>query len=393
MGRVPKGDDPRRCRVNAPDIAPLPDGVAEALAGLPNGRELPAHRAWLLASEPRFAEVMRRVERRGLPPRSLAELWLWLVHLTIDCGSRPATTGQSYGRTAGRFLAWAAGNGIDFTQVTLEDLNRWQRWLAVECKNGNTWRAQQVQALRNFFDWRRACGLAKANAAADLQGPKVKPKPAKKYTDDQLRGLFAAIASANPLRSVRDRCATLLLLTTGLRREELASLKLAHLELSAARGVVRIEGKGAKEREVPFEGPVVTALHEWLATRDGLPFDIDRDAVFVALTGPTQGQALALRSFEAMVGKHAKAAKLRDWGIHRFRVTFATQLYDDGADIETIRALMGHESIETTRGYLAVSERARRTRLSSARQHRVLGTKPTGTPMWARLAAGELSSD
>ncbi|HSX64295.1 MAG TPA: site-specific integrase, partial [Pseudoxanthomonas sp.] len=98
-------------------------------------------------------------------------------------------------------------------------------------------------------------------------------------------------------------------------------------------------------------------------------------------------------SYETLVGHHAKEAKLREWGIHRFRVTFATQLYDDGADIETIRALMGHESIETTRRYLAVSERARRTRLSADRQHRVLGTKPTGTPLWARLATGDLRND
>lgn len=379
--------------ITAADVPELPAEVLAALEALPNGRQLPRHRAWLLAGELRFAEVMRRVERRGLPPRAMAELWLWLVHLVVDMASRPATTGQSYGRTVARFLWWAAREDIDFTRAVTADFDRWQRWLAIDQKNGPRWRMQQIQALRNFYDWRRSRGIAETNLAVDLTGPKVKPKPPKKYTDDQLRALFNAIAAAKPLRGVRDRCAVLLLLTTGLRREELSGLQLTQLELTKKTGVVRIKGKGAKERDVPFEGPVVDALHEWLGHREQLPFEFDRESLFVTLTGPTRGAALSLRSYETLIAHHAKAAKLRDWGIHRFRVTFATQLYDDGADIETIRALMGHESIETTRRYLAVSERARRTRLSADRQHRVMGTKPTGTPMWARLATGELERD
>ncbi|HEU0095936.1 MAG TPA: tyrosine-type recombinase/integrase [Rhizomicrobium sp.] len=206
-----------------------------------------------------------------------------------------------------------------------------------------------------------------------------------------MRALFRAIAQSSGIREVRDRSAVLLLLATGLRREELCTLQLQQLELTARRGVVRVMGKGAKERDVPFEGPVVDALHAWLNQRESLPFEHDTNAVFIALTGPTRGDPLSLRSFETMVAVHARAANLRDWGVHRFRVTFATQLYDEGADIETIRHLMGHESIETTRRYLAVSERARRTRLSADRQHRVLGTKPTGAPLWVRMATGGMN--
>ena len=379
------------------DLLPPPDDLAQpvidALSGLPNGPELPKHRAWLMCRDQRFAEVMRRVERLDLPPRSLAELWLWLVHLVIECGSRPSTTAQSYGRTMGRFLRWCADGDVDFTAATTTEFDRWQRWLAIDCNNGEAWRSQQVQALRNFYDWRRSRGLAETNLADDVSGPRIKPRPAKKYTDEQLRALFRAIGKSRPLKAKRDHCAVLLLLTTGLRREELCGLQLQQLELTTRTGVVRIKGKGAKERDVPFEGPVVEALHAWLAERDALPFDFDNDAVFLSITGHTQGRPLALRSYETMIKNHAQAAGLRDWGIHRFRVTFATQLYDDGHDIETIRALMGHESIETTRRYLAVSERARRTRLSADRQHRVLGTKPTGTPLWAKIVTGGLAGD
>lgn len=382
--------------MNAPapqGVLDLPPAVLDALQELPNGQQLPGYRARLLSRPGPFPAVMRRVEGMTMAPWALAELWLWLVHLAIDCGSRPETTGQSYGRTVGRFLHWCHLEGVDHREARLQDFERWQRWLAFELKNRETWRSQQVFALRNFYDWRRSRGLARENIAADLRGPRVKPKPPRKYTTEQLKALFRAISQARGDRVVRDRCAVLLLLATGLRREELASLELGSIELTRRHGVVRVQGKGAKQRDIPFEGPAVDAVHEWLQQRDQLPWIVDTDALFVSLTGPTQGHALALRSFETMVGCHARAAKLRDWGIHRFRVTFATQLYDDGADIETIRALMGHESIETTRRYLAVSERARRTRLRADRQHAVLGTKPTGTPMWVRLAAGELTRD
>ncbi|WP_337052467.1 tyrosine-type recombinase/integrase [Pseudoxanthomonas sp. USHLN014] len=372
---------------------PLPQAVQDTLSALPNGRDVPRHRDFLLASDKRFSAAMRRVERRSLPPEALAELWLWLVHLTIQGASRGATTGASYGRTVGRFLEWIAGEGVDFRAATVTEFDRWQRWLAIECKNQPVWRRQQVQALRNFYDWRRSRGLAETNLAADLTPPPAKPKPPKKYTDAQLQALFRAISEARPLRQVRDRCAVLLLLATGLRREELSGLQLADFEIGRRSAVVRVTGKGAKERDVPFEGPAVEALHTWLNERERLPFAVDHEAVFVSLHTKTAGEALSLRSFEHMIAFHARAAKLRDWGIHRFRVTFATQLYDDGADIESIRALMGHESIETTRRYLAVSERARRTRLSADRQHRVLGTKNTGTPLWARLATGDLRHD
>lgn len=375
----------------APEIvAPLPAAVAEVLEQLPNGDTVAPLRAKLLVGDPRFAGLMRRMEASGLPPRMLAELWLWLVHLVIDMGSRPETTGQTYGRTVGRFLGWCAANGLDHAAVGPMHFERWGRWLRVERGNSPNWLAKQIPAVQNFYSWRHTRGLAETHLAASLRGPRVRDRPARKYTDDHLRSLFRAIDQGPALRRRRDRAAVLLLLSTGLRREELARLRLHDLELGKRTGIVRVDGKGAKQREVPFEGPVVDVIREWIAEREGLAFEFDREALWIAVSGRTQGERLSLRSHDQLLAFHAKAAGLREWGIHRFRVTFATQLYDDGADIETIRTLMGHESIETTRRYLAVSERARSTRLSADRQNRVLGNKPAGAPLWTRLAMGDL---
>lgn len=371
-------------------VAPLAPAVDAELAMLPNGDTVAPLRSKLLAGDPRFAGLMRRMEASVLPPRMLAELWLWLVHLVIDMGSRPETTGQTYGRIVGRFLLWCAANELDHAALRPMHFERWGRWLRVERGNSPNWLAKQIPAVQNFYSWRHTRGLADTHIASALRGPRVRERPARKYTDEHLRALFRAIDQGPSLRRLRDRAAVLLLLSTGLRREELARLRLQDLELGKRTGIVRVDGKGAKQREVPFEGPVVDVIREWLTEREGFGYDFDREALWISVTGRTRGQRLSLRSHDQLLAFHAKAAKLREWGIHRFRVTFATQLYDDGADIETIRTLMGHESIETTRRYLAVSERARRTRLSADRQNRVLGNKPTGIPMWTRLAMGDL---
>ena len=375
----------------------LPSAVLDALSCLPNGDAVPAHRAHLLAADAGFASTMARVETTVDPaPVALAELWLWLIHLCVDMGSRPKTTGKSYGRVVGRFLGWCRRNGYDHREIGVTEFDRWARWLAIECRNKENFRRQQIHALRNFYDWRRSRGLAETNIAIDFKYPRIKPRPAKKYTDAQLREMFRAVAALPEPFLQRDRAILLLFLSTGLRREELCNLRWPQLEVGQRIAVVRIDGKGAKQREVPFEGPAVTALRDWLLLRDAM--NIAHDAVFVTLhhahhrAGVSSiGDPLSLDRIERIIKQHARAAKLREWGIHRFRVTFATQLYDDGADIETIRALMGHESIETTRRYLAVSERARRTRLSADRQHAVLGTRPTGKPLWVKLAMGELT--
>lgn len=371
----------------------LPAAVLAVLRGLPNGDLLPAQRLALLRADAPFATAMRRIEGRGLPARSLAELWLWAAHLTLDIGSRPSTTVRSYVATAARWLAWCEREGVDFAEADVNTFERWQRWLALELRNGANWRSQQLMALRNFYDWRRAHGLAERNQAADVRGPRVKPRPARKYTTEQLRQVFRTIDAGDEARRRRDRCLVLLLLTTGMRREELASLSLSDIELGKNVATIRIHGKGSKQRDVPIEGPVVVAIRDLLEELNALPYPRDPDALLLSISGRTRGQRLTVRGVDYFMRDLAARSRLREWGVHRFRVTFATQLYDDGADIETIRALMGHETIETTRRYLAVSERARRTRLGADRQHSVLGTKQTGRPLWARLAAGEVLGD
>ncbi len=351
--------------------------------------DLMPQRAAIFAEGGPLAAVMRANEAREWVPGWLREVWLWVLWLRVVRGLRGTTTVASYAAILGRYCDWSRSvDGIDYAAIRLEQLDAWLKSLFVVRRNSAASRRQQIQALRSFYDWRKTRGLG-PNCTDGLIGPRMTTKTPRKYSREQLRALFhAAKLDKFPLTAQRNRMLILLLLSTGLRREETSGLRCEQLDLDKNTGVVRVLGKGAKEREIPIEGPVVRELIEWIALRgeiDGL----QTDCLFFTTRQNWFGHAMRPRAIERVIGSVARRAGLSSWGVHRFRVTFATQLYDDGADIERIRLVMGHETIETTRRYLAVSQRMRDVRLKPHRQHDALGTKPVGFPKWAARMEGK----
>lgn len=342
-----------------------------------------AQREVVLAERGELARAMRVIESHAVArPAWLVELWLWALHLTIVRGYRASTTVATYARTLSLYVAWVIGKDIDFANVSLRELDDWQKSLYIVRRNSAGYRRRHLNALRSFYDWRASRGYGR-NCTDGMRGPAKVVKAPRKYTRLQLKALFtAARKGITPLVSQRDEVLLLVLLATGLRREECATLRVDQLELNDRTGLLRIEGKGAKERLVPIEGPVVQQLLRWLDARSKIE-GLAADTVFVTVRRNCYGQAMEKQAIERTVARIAKRAALGSWGVHRFRVTFATQLYDDGVDLERIRILMGHESIETTRRYVVVSERMNRVRMKAHRQHDVLGTRPEGMPRWA----------
>lgn len=352
------------------------------------GADVMLQRAAIMADGGVLARAMRANEARTWPTGWLRECWLWVLWLRVVRGLRGETTVAAYAGILGRFRDWLSDQTIDYADISLSELDEWQKSLYVVRRNEGATRRQQIQALRSFYDWRHTRGLGR-NCMDGLAGPRKVQRTPKKYTSTQLRAMFdAAKRNRVPLTAQRNRMLVLLLLATGLRREEAATLRVEQLELSTNRGVVHVFGKGAKERVVPIEGPVVRELQEWLekrSTQDG----VTTDCVFITTRKHWFGKAMKPQAVERAVRSVARAAGLPSWGVHRFRVTYATQLYDDGTDIERIRIVLGHATIETTRKYLAVSQRLRDVRLKPHRQHEVLGTKPAGFPRWAKRLEGQ----
>lgn len=366
------------------DVPPMP-----ATLSLP-AQEQQVRETVLAAGGP-LAAALRAVEAREWKDATwLATCWLWVQCLIVVRGFRGATTVSDYVAAVAAFVTWAEDDGRDFRKLAVRDLDDWQRWLYVRRRQAASSRRQALMAVRSLYSYLASRGEG-ADITVGYHAPKRVTTQAKKYTAAQLRALFDSVrqGESDAVRQ-RDRTMLLVLLAGGLRREEVATLRVDQLDLTSDRkGHIHVFGKGAKERTVPIEGPVVRELVKWLEERSRLP-ELSTDAVFVNLSRggrpglSAKGAALSVKAIEDTVKRAARRAGLGSWGVHRFRVTFATMLYDDGTDIERIRVLMGHESIETTRRYLAISARMNRYSLKPHRQHAALGTVPDDLPLWAQ---------
>jgi len=345
---------------------------------------LAIQRDTILATRGLGAAMRLNEKRAGFAgaPGWLAECWQWVTWLTAARGLARSTS-QAYAATLGGFSDWVQARGLDYTNIQLSEIDEWMRDLWFRRRHSAGHRSLALSAVRSFYDWRSTRGLGR-NCAEGARQPKVPKHTPRKYTKQQLQKLFAsARLGRSSIVAKRDEVLLTMLYTTGMRREEAATLRMDQLEMDDRICVIRIDGKGAKEREVAIEGPVVKMLRDWLELRSQLP-DLRSDTVFFTVTRNWFGQAMQAKTIERVVNVIARRAGLGEWGVHRFRVTFATQLYDDGIDIERIRILLGHEKIETTRRYIAVSTKQRRYRLKAFRQHEVLGTRPEGMPRWAQ---------
>lgn len=343
-------------------------------------------RVQLLGQGGPLASAMRAVETREWHSAGwLTTCWLWVQCLVVVRGFRNATTVADYVEAVARFMTWAEEAGLSYRELQTKDLDNWQRWLYTRRRLSAASRRQALMAVRSLYSYLDSRGEG-GDVTKGYRGPKRVTTQAKKYSAAQLKALFAAVrAGEDDLLAQRDRTMLLLLLAGGLRREEAATLRVDQLDLvNDQRGQLHIFGKGSKERTVPIVGPVVRELVKWLDARSKLEY-LHTDTVFVNLSRTSdKGAGLGVKSVENTVKRIARRAGLGTWGVHRFRVTFATMLYDDGTDIERIRVLMGHESIETTRRYLAVSSRMNRHSLKAHRQHAALGTVPDDLPLWAQ---------
>jgi site-specific recombinase XerD len=324
-----------------------------------------------------LAATLRRVQGLPLPDGARDEAWRWLAYVRVSRGLSPATAAR-YLEVLGRFLVYCHGKGLDWRTLGPVEIDAWQRHLAFARHNAEIWRATQLMALRNFYDW-RARYRGGVNATDGVQAPRFVRRRRRKYSRKDLNALFAACAGGDVLAK-RDRTMLLFLLATGARREECALLRMDQLELGERSGLVRFLGKGRKERTVPIEGPILALLREWLLLRDQIPHT-DRNRVWVSLSSSGTGRPLTVNGVEHVVTRVARRAGLAAWGAHRFRVTFATSLYDDGHDIESIARLLGHNDINTTRAYLDVSDRGQKVRMRSDLQADLLGLRPL-MPRW-----------
>ncbi len=217
--------------------------------------------------------------------------------------------------------------------------------------------ARRLSSLRSFFRYALREGHVRLDPSARIEMPKLAANLPGLLTEAEVESLLNSIDEDQPLGH-RDRTMLEVMYATGLRVSELTALDLS--ELSLRQGVVRVVGKGEKERLVPLGEIALDWLERYLSTsRKELLGARVTSAVFVT----RRGCAMTRQAFWYRVKTHAKQAGIaKPITPHSLRHAFATHLLDHGADLRAVQMLLGHSSVSTTQIYTHVA-RARLQRL------------------------------
>ncbi len=209
---------------------------------------------------------------------------------------------------------------------------------------------RRLSVFRRFYRWALREGLSTQDPTMRMDAPRQRMRTPGTLTEAQVEALLAAPDLGETL-GLRDRAMLELMYASGLRVSELVELKSVHLSLSD--GVLRITGKGSKERMVPFGAEAGVWLERYLSdARAMILHGQSSDALFVtALGGPMSRQM-----FWKLVKKYALRAGIsQKLSPHTLRHAFATHLLNHGADLRVVQMLLGHADISTTQVYTHVA--------------------------------------
>ena len=241
----------------------------------------------------------------------------------------------------------------DLTEVTLRDLRSWLAHLA-DTGSARSSIARRAAAARTFLGWAESTGRIPADPSVRLAAPRRQrhlPAVLKQGEAAALLDVAATAADDQDPVALRDRAALELLYASGIRVGELAALDVDDLDLSAR--VVRVMGKGAKERTVPFGAPAGEALRRWLASgRPQLASAQSGPALFLGRRGRRVDPRQVRTAVHALL---AHVPDAPDLGPHGLRHSAATHLLEGGADLRLVQELLGHASLATTQVYTHVS--------------------------------------
>ena len=213
---------------------------------------------------------------------------------------------------------------------------------------------RRLTVLRRFFHWALREGLVVADPTLKMLAAKQALRVPKSLSEAQVDALLRAPDDAEPL-GLRDRAMLELMYASGLRVSELVGLKTLHVSLNES--VLRVMGKGSKERLVPFGQEAGLWLERYLReARPALLGPRQSDALFVTAAGPKPGTGMSRVMFWNLVKRYALQAGITaPLSPHTLRHAFATHLLNNGADLRAVQMLLGHADIATTTIYTHVA--------------------------------------
>lgn len=261
-----------------------------------------------------------------------------------------ANTLSAYRRDLTLFALSLPTRGL--ASVTESDLQGY--FAARHAQTRATTANRRLTVFRRFFRWAVREGVLPSDPTVRMLSAKQALRVPKTLSEAEVEALLAAPLVDTPL-GLRDRAMFELIYACGLRVTELVSLKVFQVSLSE--GVLRVMGKGSKERLVPFGAVAAEWLERYLAqARPALLGSQLNEALFVTARGSKSGEAMTRVMFWTLVKKYARLAGIqRPLSPHTLRHAFATHLLNHGADLRAVQMLLGHADISTTTIYTHVA--------------------------------------
>lgn len=298
-----------------------------------------------------------RTRDSRLAPELAAGLVAFERHLRAERGLSPHSV-RAYQADITSLLTHASRSGL--RELARLDLPVLRSWLALQHSTGKarTTVARRGAAARTFTAFLVRRGDLDADPGAFLGTPRGHRRLPDVLRQEEAAGLLAVAAVEEGPLGWRDRAVLELLYATGMRVGELCALDLGDLDLE--RRVVRVLGKGARERSIPFGVPAARAVRRWQ--------ECGRPALATAASGSAyllgqRGRRIGSRAVRRLVHQRlALVPGAPDLGPHGLRHSAATHLLEGGADLRSVQELLGHATLSTTQIYTHVSvERLRAT--------------------------------
>lgn len=211
--------------------------------------------------------------------------------------------------------------------------------------------SRRLASLRSYFRFAQREGLCDSNPAKPLRNPRRERKLPHFLTNREIGKLLNAPAKSDAM-GLRDRAILETLYSAGLRVSEVVGINLSDIDMKG--GLVRVRGKGKRERLAPLGSFAIRALKAWIRMRSPAKGQTKVEASAVFLN--KFGKRLSTRSVGRMLEKYLQITGLdQRTSPHTLRHSFATHLLDRGADIRSVQELLGHKSLVTTQIYTHVS--------------------------------------
>ena len=249
-----------------------------------------------------------------------------------------------------QFLSFLLAQNSDaqITEVKALHIRAFMLWL-YEKQDTNRSLARKNSALRGFFRWLKAEDLIADNPMKTIKRPKFQRKLPKFFTIEEMEQLLK-IPDTEDKYGIRNKAMLELVYSSGLRLMELAGL--APGDIDYKRALVRVRGKGSKERLVPVGRPALEAIQAYLEIRSELGETQDPKHLFLTKSGKawdTEQLGIVLQKYLDLI------AQQEGYTMHTLRHSFATHLLQKGADIKAIQEMLGHSKLSTTEIYTHVT--------------------------------------